>query len=63
MRHNLTHGVVRVTDAREHARRFVREPVRLSHLALAFDESLATSAEVLVEGRGFYPPMLRDTGR
>jgi cardiolipin synthase len=38
----------------------VRGPVRLSDLALAFDESVAASAEVLVEGRNFYPSMLRD---
>ena len=31
-----------------------------SALALAFAESSASSAEVLVEGRSFYPPMLAD---
>jgi cardiolipin synthase A/B len=34
--------------------------VRRSDLALVFDETVATSAEVHVEGRNFYPPMLRD---
>jgi cardiolipin synthase A/B len=55
MRHDVPGDVTR-----EPARRFVREPVRLSDLALAFDESLASTAEVLVEGRNFYPSMLRD---
>jgi len=32
----------------------------LHDLALAFDESRASSAEVLVEGEQFYPPMLAD---
>ncbi len=37
-------------------------PVRSSGptLALAFDESVASSAEVHVEGANFYPPMLED---
>ena len=35
-------------------------PVRMDDLALAFDESSAGSAEVLVEGEQFYPPMLAD---
>ena len=38
----------------------MRAPVRLADLALAFDESLASSAEVHVEGRNFYPPILAD---
>jgi cardiolipin synthase len=38
----------------------VAEPVRRADLALRFDETVATSAEVLVEGRTFYPPMLAD---
>jgi cardiolipin synthase len=49
-----------MTDIRDRAHGLVRAPVRLSDLALAFDESLAATAEVLVEGRSFYPPMLRD---
>jgi cardiolipin synthase len=34
--------------------------VRIDDLALAFDESSAATAEVLVEGEQFYPPMLAD---
>ena len=34
--------------------------VRLSDLALAFVESSASSAEVLVEGDNFYPRLLED---
>jgi cardiolipin synthase len=45
---------------RRHAERLVTEPVGLGALALAFDESSAASAEVLVEGRNFYPRMLED---
>jgi cardiolipin synthase len=36
--------------------------VRLRDLALRFEETTADSAEVHVEGRNFYPPMLRDIG-
>ena len=32
----------------------------LAALSMAFEESSASSAEVLVEGRSFYPPMLED---
>jgi len=45
---------------REHAERLVAQPVGRSALALAFAESRATSVEVHVEGRNFYPPMLED---
>jgi len=39
----------------------LRKPVvRRSDLELVFDESSATTAEVHVEGRNFYPPMLHD---
>jgi len=38
----------------------VRRRVRRSDLALRFNESLAATAEVHVEGRNFYPPMLQD---
>jgi cardiolipin synthase A/B len=38
----------------------VRAPVGHSDLALAFEESSASSVEVLVEGEQFYPPMLAD---
>jgi cardiolipin synthase len=47
-------------SSREHAERLVRQPVDLADLAIAFDWSTATSAEVLVEGERFYPPMLAD---
>jgi cardiolipin synthase len=44
----------------EHAERLATSPVALEDLALAFDESSASSVEVHVEGRNFYPPMLED---
>jgi cardiolipin synthase len=43
-----------------HARRLASEPVQRADLALAFSESGASSVEVLVEGKTFYPPMLAD---
>jgi cardiolipin synthase A/B len=49
-----------VTELRERAARLTREPVRLADLALAFTETVATTAEVHVDGRNFYPPMLLD---
>ena len=45
---------------REHAERILGAPVALRDLAVAFDESRASSVEVLVEGKAFYPPMLAD---
>ena len=45
---------------RDRAERFLRTPVRLHDLVLAFEETVASSVEVHVEGRNFYPPMLRD---
>ena len=45
---------------REHAERLLTSPVSRSDLALAFEESIASTAEVLVEGKSFYPPMLED---
>jgi cardiolipin synthase A/B len=45
---------------REEAERLLGSPVRRSDLALEFDETVASSAEVHVEGRNFYPPMLED---
>ncbi|HET9324645.1 MAG TPA: phosphatidylserine/phosphatidylglycerophosphate/cardiolipin synthase family protein [Gaiellaceae bacterium] len=45
---------------REHAQRLVESPVARSDLALAFAESSASSVDVHVEGRNFYPPMLED---
>ena len=44
----------------EHAERLAARPVTLRALSTAFEESSASSAEVLVEGRSFYPPMLDD---
>ena len=44
----------------ERAERLLGSPASLGALALAFDESAASSAEVLVEGASFYPPMLAD---
>jgi cardiolipin synthase A/B len=48
------------TDLRYLAERFAREPVERSALALSFPETTASSVEVHVEGRNFYPPMLAD---
>jgi cardiolipin synthase A/B len=45
---------------RRHAEGLLARPVHLDDLALAFDEASAASAEVLVEGESFYPPMLAD---
>jgi cardiolipin synthase A/B len=47
-------------ESRERAARLLQSPVRLADLALAFEESTATTAEVHVEGKNFYPPMLQD---
>jgi cardiolipin synthase A/B len=44
----------------EWAERLVTGPVEREALALAFSESTAASAEVLVEGESFYPRMLED---
>ena len=49
-----------MNEVREHAERLVRSSLRRSDLALDFEETLASSVEVHVEGRNFYPPMLRD---
>jgi len=45
---------------RAHARELLGRTVSRGDLALAFDESVASSVEVLVEGTSFYPPMLAD---
>jgi cardiolipin synthase len=47
-------------ELRAHAELLARRPVSRADLALAFDESTASSAEVLVEGKSFYPPILKD---
>jgi cardiolipin synthase len=52
-----------VTNAaiRDHARRLLETPeVGRGELALRFEETSASSAEVLVGGTSFYPPMLDD---
>ena len=53
-----------VADARlvERAERLLSGPVALRDLAVGFSESTASSAEILVEGSAFYPPMLADIG-
>jgi cardiolipin synthase len=51
---------VELTALRERAAALVGRPVRRADLALAFEESAAVAAEVHVEGRNFYPPMLED---
>jgi cardiolipin synthase len=51
-----------IADAgiREHAERLLARPGSRADLMLAFTESAASSAEVLVEGVSFYPRMLAD---
>jgi cardiolipin synthase len=49
-----------VADVRGHAERLHAGPVTRADLALAFRESSASSAEVLVGGDEFYPRMLED---
>jgi cardiolipin synthase A/B len=44
----------------ERAARLAAGPVTRAALSMAFEESRASSAEVLVEGASFYPPMLDD---
>jgi cardiolipin synthase len=55
-------GRIGVPDERLalHAEELLTRPVTRADLALAFDESTASSVEVHVEGRNFYPPMLAD---
>jgi cardiolipin synthase A/B len=48
------------SELREVALRFVAGPVSRQDLRLAFAESRASSVDVHVEGRNFYPPMLED---
>jgi cardiolipin synthase A/B len=45
---------------RAHAERLLARPVTRRDVSMAFAESSASSAEVLVDGRAFYPPMLAD---
>jgi cardiolipin synthase A/B len=51
-----------MSDVRARAERLLREPVRLADLALTFGETVASTVDVEVEGRNFFPPMLRDIG-
>jgi cardiolipin synthase A/B len=48
------------SELRKAALRFVSGPVSRQDLRLAFSESRASSVDVHVEGRNFYPPMLED---
>jgi hypothetical protein len=45
----------RCDDSAWYRRRAQREPVRLADLALAFDETVASTVDVQVEGRNFFP--------
>ena len=47
-------------DLRARAEDLVGRPVRRSDLALVFEETVAATVDVHVEGRNFYPPMLAD---
>jgi cardiolipin synthase A/B len=47
-------------DVRAHAEQLLTQPVSIGDLALAFDETRAASAEMLVAGAAFYPRMLAD---
>ena len=55
-----TSGLSTIDEIRERARRFVSGPVNRDDLALAFAESRASSVDVHVEGRNFYPQILED---
>ena len=54
--------LIQVADngIRSHAEQLLTTEATRGSLALAFSESSAFSAEVLVEGESFYPPMLED---
>ena len=52
--------MIPVGNVRPHAERLLAGPVSRADLALAFEESLASSAEVLVGGDAFYPRLLED---
>jgi cardiolipin synthase len=49
-----------IGEIRDRALQLVSGPVNRSDLALAFAESRASSVDLHVEGRNFYPPMLED---
>jgi cardiolipin synthase len=46
--------------SRHHVDRLLRQRVQTTDLAVAFDWTTTSSAEVLVDGTSFYPPMLAD---
>ena len=52
--------IVSNTGIRQHAERLAGGPVSIGGLSTGFEESHASSAEVLVEGKAFYPRMLED---
>ena len=49
-----------MNDARARAERFVRSPVHLGDLALAFDATTAATVDVEVAGHAFFPLILDD---
>jgi cardiolipin synthase len=49
-----------MNDVRARAARLAGSPVQLGDLALAFDETTATSVDVHVGGSNFFPPILAD---
>ena len=55
-----TSGLSTIDEIRERALGLVSGPVNRGDLALAFGESRASSVDVHVEGRNFYPPILED---
>ena len=55
-----TSSLSTIDEIRERALGFVSSPVSLGDLRLAFAESRASSVDVHVEGRNFYPPILED---
>ena len=57
----MTHAVVQNDRLADHAERLLAAPdVARSELALDFAGSVAASAQLHVEGRNFYPPLLAD---
>ena len=52
--------IVSNAGIRQHAERLAGGPVSIGGLSTGFEESYASSAEVLVEGKAFYPRMLED---
>lgn len=42
------------------AQRLLQRPVELSDLALSFEDTVASTSDVLVGGKNFFPPMLDD---